>query len=118
MWERIVDIINEGKKFIITTHLFSEGDAIGSELALKRFLCDLNKEAVIVNNELLPPVYGCFDPDKDVKFLKSKDVNINLNDFDAIFMVDVADWGQLGDFADMIKASRITKICVDIFYYF
>jgi len=113
MWERIADVINEEKKFIITTHLFSEGDAIGSELALKRFLCDLNKEAVIVNNELLPPVYGCFDPDKDVKFLKSKDVNINLNDFDAIFMVDVADWGQLGDFADMIKASRITKICID-----
>ncbi len=113
MWERIVDVINGGKKFIITTHLFSEGDAIGSELALKRFLCDLNKEAVIVNNELLPPVYSCFDPDKDVKFLRSKDVNINLEDFDAIFMVDVADWGQLGDFADMIKASQITKICID-----
>ncbi len=113
MWERIVDVINGGKKFIITTHLFSEGDAIGSELALKRFLCDLNKEAVIVNNEKLPPVYSCFDPDKDVKFLRSKDVNINLDDFDAIFMVDVADWGQLGDFADMIKASQITKICID-----
>ena len=113
MWERIADVINEGKKFIITTHLFSEGDAIGSELALKRFLCDLNKEAVIVNNEKLPPVYSCFDPDKDVKFLRSKDVNINLDDFDAIFMVDVADWGQLGDFADMIKASQITKVCID-----
>lgn len=113
MWERIVDVINGGKKFIITTHLFSEGDAIGSELALKRFLCDLNKEAVIVNNEKLPPVYSCFDPDKDVKFLRSKDVNINLDDFDAIFMVDVADWGQLGDFADIIKASQITKICID-----
>ncbi len=113
MWERIVDVINGGKKFIITTHLFSEGDAIGSELALKRFLCDLNKEAVIVNNEKLPPVYSCFDPDKDVKFLRSKDVNINLDDFDAIFMVDVADWGQLGDFADMIKASQITRICID-----
>jgi len=34
MWQEIVDIINEGKRFIITTHLFSEGDAIGSELAL------------------------------------------------------------------------------------
>ncbi len=113
MWERIVDVINGGKKFIITTHLFSEGDAIGSELALKRFLCDLNKEAAIVNNEKLPPVYSCFDPDKDVKFLRSKDVNINLDDFDAIFMVDVADWGQLGDFADMIKASQITKVCID-----
>jgi len=113
MWDRIADIINNGKKFIITTHLFSEGDAIGSELALKRFLCDLNKEAIIVNNEVLPSVYRCFDSDKDVKFLKSKDVNINLNDFDAIFIVDVADWSQLGDFADIIKASQITKICID-----
>ena len=113
MWQEIVDIISEGKKFIITTHLFSEGDAIGSELALKRFLCGLNKDAVIVNNEALPAVYRCFDTDRDVKFLRNKDVNINLNDFDAIFIVDVADWSQLGDFADMIKASSITKICID-----
>ena len=113
MWQEIVDIINEGKKFIITTHLFSEGDAIGSELALKRFLCGLNKDAVIVNNEALPAVYRYFDTDRDVKFLRNKDVNINLNDFDAIFIVDVADWSQLGDFADMIKASSITKICID-----
>ena len=113
MWQEIVDIINEGKKFIITTHLFSEGDAIGSELALKRFLCGLNKDAIIVNNEALPAVYRCFDTDRDVKFLRNKDVNINLNDFDAIFIVDVADWSQLGDFADMIKASSITKICID-----
>ena len=113
MWQKIVDIINDGKKFIITTHLFSEGDAIGSELALHRFLCGLNKDAVIVNNEALPAVYRCFDTDRDVKFLRNKDVNINLNDFDAIFIVDVADWSQLGDFADMIKASSITKICID-----
>ncbi len=113
MWQEIVDIINKGKRFIITTHLFSEGDAIGSELALKRFLCGLNKEAVIVNNEALPAVYSCFDTDRDVKFLRDKDVNINLNDFDAIFIVDVADWSQLGDFADMIKASSITKVCID-----
>ena len=113
MWQEIVNIINEGKKFIITTHLFSEGDAIGTELALKRFLCGLNKDAVIVNNEALPAVYRCFDTDRDVKFLRNKDVNINLNDFDAIFIVDVADWSQLGDFADMIKASSITKICID-----
>ncbi|KHE93120.1 MAG: bifunctional oligoribonuclease/PAP phosphatase NrnA [Candidatus Scalindua rubra] len=113
MWQKIVDIINEGKKFIITTHLFSEGDAIGSELALKRFLCGLNKDALIVNNEALPAVYRCFDTDRDVKFLKNKDVNINLNDFDAIFIVDVADWSQLGDFADMIKDSSITKVCID-----
>ncbi len=113
MWQKIVDVINEGKKFIITTHLFSEGDAIGSELALHRFLCGLNKNAVIVNNEALPAVYRYFDTDRDVKFLRNKDVNINLNDFDAIFIVDVADWSQLGDFADMIKASSITKICID-----
>lgn len=113
MWQKIVDIINGGKKFIITTHLFSEGDAIGSELALKRFLIGLNKDTIIVNNEVLPSVYRCFDTDQDVKFLKSKEVNINLGDFDAIFMVDVADWSQLGDFADMIKSSSITKVCID-----
>ncbi len=113
MWDKIADIINEGKKFIITTHLFSEGDAIGTEVALKHFLVGLDKEVIILNNEVLPAVYRYFDPNREIKFLKSKGFNIKLRDYDAIFIVDVAAWGQLGDFAEMIKASSITTVCID-----
>ncbi len=50
MWKQIADVINGGRKFIITSHLFLEGDAVGSEIALKHFLKVLGKEAIIVNN--------------------------------------------------------------------
>ncbi len=111
MWEKIVKIINGGKKFVITSHLFLEGDAIGSEIALKHFLVSLGKEAIILNNEALPVVYSYFDPKKEVKFLKKE--TVNLQDYDAIFIVDVGSLTQLGDFAEKIKLSSIATACID-----
>ncbi|MFQ5965306.1 MAG: bifunctional oligoribonuclease/PAP phosphatase NrnA [Candidatus Scalinduaceae bacterium] len=113
MWEKIADIINEGRRFIITSHLFLEGDAIGSEIALKHFLVGMGKEAIIINNEELPIVYRCFDPKSEIKFYKKDCHNTNIKDFDAIFIVDVGNWDQLGDFAEKIQSSSIVTVCID-----
>lgn len=113
MWDKIVDIINEGRRFIITSHLFLEGDAVGSEIALKLFLNGLGKEAIIINNEDLPVVYRYFDPNYEIKFRKKEGAKINIQDFDAIFIVDVGSWNQLGDFAETIKSSTIKTVCID-----
>lgn len=113
MWRQIADIINSGRKFIITSHLFLEGDAVGSEIALKHFLKGLGKEAVIVNNEALPSIYHYLDPGKEIRFLKKDGIGADIQGFDAIFIVDVGSWGQLGDFAEMIQSSSITTICID-----
>ncbi len=113
MWKQIADVINGGRKFIITSHLFLEGDAVGSEIALKHFLKGLGKEAIIVNNEALPVFYRYLDPKKEIKFLKKDGIGTDIQDFDAIFIVDVGSWGQLGDFAEMIQSSSITTVCID-----
>jgi len=113
MWKQIADVINSGRKFLITTHLFMEGDAAGSEVALKHFLKGLGKEAIIVNNEALPVVYSYLDPKKEIKFLKKDGIGSDMKDFDAIFIVDVGSWKQLGDFAEMIQSSSVTTVCID-----
>lgn len=113
MWEKVVDVINGGKKFIVTSHLFLEGDAVGSEIALRHFLASLGKEAIILNNEALPVAYRYFDPGKEAKFVKKEGNNINIQDYDAIFIVDVGNWEQLGDFAEKIQSSSIRTVCID-----
>ena len=45
------------RSFFITSHLSPDGDAIGSEIALYFFLKSKGKEAVIVNDEPVPPDY-------------------------------------------------------------
>lgn len=113
MWEKVVDVINGGQKFVITTHQSPEGDALGSEIALKHFLDGLGKETVMLNNDSFPSLYRHFDPDHEVIYIKESDRKYDLQDYDAIFMVDVAAWSQLGDFAETIQSSPITNVCID-----
>jgi len=49
MIDKIIEAINEGQSFLITSHVRLDGDALGSELALFLALSDLGKKAVVYN---------------------------------------------------------------------
>lgn len=47
-----------GRRFLLTTHVRCDGDAIGSELALMHLLARMGKEGHPVNDGRIPPEYG------------------------------------------------------------
>ena len=47
--KQILAVIRKNRRFLITTHARCDGDAVGSELALKMMLNRLGKSADIVN---------------------------------------------------------------------
>ena len=47
-----------GNRFLLTSHLSPDGDAIGSELGLARVLRKLGKGAVVWNRDATPPLYA------------------------------------------------------------
>ncbi len=49
--------IRKGRRFLITTHVRCDGDAIGSELALMHLLARLGREGHPVNDGRIPPEY-------------------------------------------------------------
>lgn len=57
-YDKILHLISNNQKFIISTHINPDGDAIGSELALYSFLTELNKKVWIVNTDSTPLVYS------------------------------------------------------------
>jgi phosphoesterase RecJ-like protein len=57
MLERILEIIRSRDKFVITSHVRPDGDALGSELALMLVLEAIGKQSVIVNKD---PVFDRF----------------------------------------------------------
>jgi phosphoesterase RecJ-like protein len=50
----VVERLNSSHKFVITTHMSSDGDGIGSQLALARGLKSLGKEVALVNPTKVP----------------------------------------------------------------
>lgn len=55
--QEIAQIFRKYSHFIISSHIHLDGDALGSELALYFMLKQLKKEAVIINQDIIPDIY-------------------------------------------------------------
>ena len=55
--EDLLRRIRQGNRFLLTSHVNPDGDAIGSELGLARILRGLGKGAVVWNHDATPAVY-------------------------------------------------------------
>lgn len=55
--EDLLRKIRQGNRFLLTSHVNPDGDAIGSELGLARLLRQLGKGAVVWNRDVTPAVY-------------------------------------------------------------
>lgn len=55
--EELLRTIRGGNRFLLTSHVNPDGDAIGSELGLARLLRNLGKGAVIWNHDPTPTLY-------------------------------------------------------------
>ncbi|MCF6159355.1 MAG: bifunctional oligoribonuclease/PAP phosphatase NrnA [wastewater metagenome] len=62
----IYDSIKRNDHFLITTHIRSDGDGIGAEVALYHTLRNMGKSVHIVNDSLIPRVFKFLIPDKGV----------------------------------------------------
>jgi phosphoesterase RecJ-like protein len=56
--ESLLSLIRQGNRFLLTSHVNPDGDAIGSELGLARVLRKLGKSAVVWNRDATPPIYS------------------------------------------------------------
>ena len=54
MLEDVLPLLLEKKRFLITTHVRPDGDAIGSQLALGLFLQKLGKQVAMINTDPIP----------------------------------------------------------------
>ncbi|HSK77667.1 MAG TPA: bifunctional oligoribonuclease/PAP phosphatase NrnA, partial [Thermoanaerobaculia bacterium] len=55
--EDLLRKIRQGNRFLLTSHINPDGDAIGSELGLARLLRRLGKGAVVWNLDPTPTIY-------------------------------------------------------------
>lgn len=112
--DRIARLLLESEKVWITTHVKSDGDGIGSEIALLRALRAMGKDARVVNDTCVPHslhfLMGhegeihVYDPVKDLPFLREADTAVVL---------DVGLAYRLGRLEEPFLQSGARKICLD-----
>lgn len=99
--------------FVLTTHVNPDGDGLGSELALARFLERSGKRATIINHSPTPDNYRWLDPaGRIVQFLPERDRDALLN-ADCIIVLDTNQPERLRSLQPFVTQSRATKIVID-----
>ncbi len=112
-WSRFAEIVAASRRFVLTSHIRPDCDALGSELALAAVLEKLGKDVLICNPFDVPPNYRFLDP---VGSLKQLGVDIQvaeLKAYEVLIILDTSAWAQLGAMGDVIRTTRMKKLVVD-----
>ncbi len=103
-YQDIIDAILKHDRFLISTHIRSDGDAIGSEMAAWRVLTGLGKRARIVNDGPVPRVFQFLDPDQVIEI----DPERAQPDAEAAALVlDATSLDRIGKAADLVRQTRL-----------
>ncbi len=112
-WAPLVKLIRERDRFLITSHIRGDCDAIGSEIALAHILKSLGKQAAIVNGDPPPEHIAFLDPEGWVKAAPSTAPLEALRGFETLVVVDTSAWSQLGAMAQVVRSFEGVRILID-----
>jgi phosphoesterase RecJ-like protein len=113
MWDDIVRFIQDKNSFLLSTHVHPEGDAIGSEVALKAYLEKLGKKVVIVNSDATPRNCRFLDPDNEIITYPDNYSPDIMDGIDGVIILDVNNWMHLGRFGEVLRKSPKPRACID-----
>lgn len=111
--EAVQEAIRNHQNFVVTTHVNPDGDGIGSELGLYRFLRDLGKNVRVVNSTPTPRNYQFLDRNGEILLFDLANPSGFLNGAEVIFIVDISRWERLGPMNDIVRSHPAIKICID-----
>lgn len=112
-WSRFAEIIHAHERFLLTSHIRPDCDALGSELGMALILEALGKRVTIVNGMETPPNIAFIDPDKRIKVIGESIHLEDLDDIEVLMVLDTSAWAQLGPMGDVLRATKAKKIVVD-----
>ncbi|MEZ6058031.1 MAG: bifunctional oligoribonuclease/PAP phosphatase NrnA [Planctomycetaceae bacterium] len=112
-WQPLKELIESHQRFIITSHVRPDADAIGSERGLQAILESLGKEVRIVNPSATSPHLQFLDPDNTILKIRT-DISIDdACDTEVHIVVDTSARGQLLDVCKVLDKTQAKKVVID-----
>jgi len=113
-WTPLADLIEKHDRFLVTSHVRPDGDALGSEVGMAGLLRQKGKDVRIVNTSRTPPRYDFLDPDGTLfEHYQTQATPESLTDREVAVILDLSAWKQLGEMADLIRGFQGPKVVID-----
>lgn len=113
-WTPLADLIETHDRFLVTTHVRPDGDALGSEVGMAGFLRQKGKDVRVVNTSRTPPRYDFLDPDGTFfEHFGTQADPASLSDREVLVILDLSAWSQLGDMAGWVREFPGRRVVID-----
>jgi phosphoesterase RecJ-like protein len=96
---------------LITTHVNPDGDGLGSEMGLYRFLTARRKKATVLNASPTPNFYEFLDPEGFIQPYRRGDPL--PEGVDLMVALDFGKWERLGPMSEVASNSGLPVLCID-----
>jgi phosphoesterase RecJ-like protein len=112
-WTRFAEVVRSHQRWVLTSHIRPDADALGSELGMAGVLEAAGRQVTIVNGQQTPPNLAFLDPGRRIRTIGVDITPGELADTDAILVLDTSAWIQLGSMAEVMRASQAKKYILD-----
>ncbi len=112
-WQSFSQLVHDHQRFILTSHIRPDCDALGSELGMAGVLRAVGKDVLIVNGQETPPNLEFIDPENEIRTIDVNITEAELADREVLIVLDTSAWVQLGAMADVVKRFQGKRAIVD-----
>lgn len=114
MLDAILPLIRKHEHFLVTTHLRPDGDALGSQIALGRFLHNLGKSVTMINSDRPPYMLEWMPGADDVQVFEGTfEQHKAIAEADVAFVLDTNAEERLGTVGTKVRNAGMTTVLVD-----
>ncbi|NBC17691.1 MAG: bifunctional oligoribonuclease/PAP phosphatase NrnA [Bacteroidetes bacterium] len=114
MTDEILPLLLRHERFVITTHIRPDGDAIGSQVALGRFLQALGKEVALLNSDPPPGNLAWLPGIEQVETFEGAPEHLKqIAGADVVIIADTNALERIGKLADPVTNSGALKVLID-----
>ena len=107
-------VVSPNRRFVLTTHVNPDGDAIGSEIGMAFFLLSQGKEVRIVNHDETPPFLRfLLDPAVAVEVYDPARHDPVIAAADVVLLLDNSAPDRLGRMERVILDAAARVLCID-----
>jgi phosphoesterase RecJ-like protein len=112
---QLSQLISDAQTIVITCHTNADGDAIGSSLGWREYLCSLGKEPVIIVPDQYPDFLQWLpNTEKIIRYDKHKEkADMLLKIADLVFCLDYNTLSRTADMQASLEASYAKKVLID-----
>ncbi len=113
IWNQVKKIFEKNSNFILTTHVNSDGDGLGAELALYHYLLSIGKQVRIINPTPVSENYGFLFEENECETFDNTTHVEAIKTCDYVIVLDVAGWKRIGGLAPIIQKYNVPLLCID-----